>query len=160
MLLLIVEVIKIAILWNAKNKLPAKTKFIKANNYNQPFNEFQVQKHGFWLNILLIFIDVIFFFSLMMFLAISGDTMHIGIPLIISLAVISVPLSMINLLPTLISHTRWKYIIFILNIFLGPTIIGWFILLIVAISTNNSAKREQEMAFLLRKISDKIGDDK
>ena len=37
---------------------------------------------------------------------------------------------------------------------------GEEILLIVAISTNNSAKREQEMAYLLRMMSDKLGDDK
>ena len=64
------------------------------------------------------------------------------------------------MLPTLISYTNWKYLIFILNIFLGPTIIGWLILLLVATSTNNSAKREQEMAYLLRKVADKLGEDK
>lgn len=64
------------------------------------------------------------------------------------------------MIPTLISHTNWKYLIFIFNVFFGLTVFGWIILLIIANATNNSAKREQEMAYLLRKMSDKIGDEK
>jgi len=63
--------------------------------------------------------------------------------------------SIINMIPVLVSHTGWKYILFLWNLLLGWTIIGWLIALIIAISTNNSAKREQELMYLIRKISDK-----
>lgn len=161
MLLLIVEVVKIAMIWNAKNKLPAKTKFIKTNNYNQPSDEFQLKKHGLWMNFLLVFINFLLLFFI--FTLINEEAIYRyggGGGLLLWLAVLAVILSCINLIPTFISHTRWKYLIYFINIFLGPTIIGWLVLLIVAIVTNNNAKRDQEMAFLMRKISDKVGGDK
>ena len=160
-LLLIAEVVKIAMIWNAKNKLPSKTKFINTNNYNQPSDEFQLKKHGLWMNFLLVFINFLLLFFI--FTLINEEAIYRyggGGGLLLWLAVLAVILSCINLIPTFISHTRWKYLIYFINIFLGPTIIGWLVLLIVAIVTNNNAKRDQEMAFLMRKISDKVGGDK
>ncbi|HEM5087573.1 TPA: superinfection immunity protein [Streptococcus suis] len=126
-------------------------------NYNQPLSGFQLKKYGSWLNFAIIFIDFIFFAIIASAINHASDSMTEGISIV--LLIFCLLLSVFNSIPTLISHTRWKYLIFLLNIFLGPTIIGWLVLLIIAISTNNSAKREQEMAYLLRMMSDKLGDD-
>ena len=118
---------------------------------------FKIKKTGKWLNIFIVLTDFIFLFTVVsIFQQYAYNSIFISIPFVVVLMI----LSALNMLPTLISYTNWKYLIFILNIFLGPTIIGWLILLLVATSTNNSAKREQEMAYLLRKVADKLGEDK
>lgn len=61
----------------------------------------------------------------------------------------------IYLLPTFISKTNRKFIIFIFNAFFGITILGWIILLIIALNGNEKDKRNQEMSYLMRKISEK-----
>ncbi|WP_368400237.1 hypothetical protein [Streptococcus anginosus] len=121
------------------------------------YTEFKVKKTGGWLNIFIVLTDFIFLFAVAsLFQQYAYNSIFVSIPFVVALMLLSV----LNMLPTLISYTNWKYLIFVLNIFLGPTIIGWLILLIVAIFTNNSAKRDQEMAYLLRKMTDKLGEDK
>lgn len=137
-------------------------KTLKDSNDSHSLEEFQLQKHGMWLNIFLILINSFLFFILWIIILDSSRAVsngEIGSPALFGLVFISVFLSLINLVPTLISHTNWKYLIFIFNIFIGPTIIGWLVLLLLAISTNKSDRREQEMAYLIRKMSNKLGED-
>lgn len=155
-LILVIEIFKLIMLWNEKNESQSQLKPSESNNYNKPFNEFRLQKHGLWLNFILFTTASTLVFALINVASLENDTAS-PITALITIFV-SILLSTINLIPTFISHTGWKYFIFILNIFLGPTIIGWFILLIVAISTNKNARKEQEMNYLLRKISDNVGD--
>lgn len=61
----------------------------------------------------------------------------------------------IYLLPTFISKTNRKFIIFIFNAFFGITILGWIILLIIALNGNEKDKRNQEISYLMRKMSEK-----
>ncbi|MBY4973774.1 hypothetical protein K6V43_10415 [Streptococcus suis] len=105
------------------------------------------------LNIILYVISVVVYsFILAAFAPNISSSDALGIILFLSL------IDLIVLLPTFISHTGWKYIIFIANLLFAPTIIGWFLLLIIANVTNKSALREQEMNYLLRKVSDKVGE--
>ena len=137
-------------------------KTLKDSNDSHSLEEFQLQKHGMWLNIFLILINSFLFFILWIIILDSSRAVsngEVGAPALFGLVFISVFLSLINLVPTLISHTNWKYLIFIFNIFIGPTIIGWLALLLLAISTNKSDRREQEMAYLIRKMSNKLGED-
>lgn len=137
-------------------------KTLKDSNDSHSLEEFQLQKHGMWLNIFLILINSFLFFILWIIILDSSRAVsngEVGAPALFGLVFISVFLSLINLVPTLISHTNWKYLIFIFNIFIGPTIIGWLVLLLLAISTNKSDRREQEMAYLIRKMSNKLGED-
>ena len=132
------------------------------NNDSHSLEEFQLQKHGLWLNIFLIFINTFLFFVLWIMILESSRSIsnqQVGVPALFGLVFVCVLLSLINLVPTLISHTNWKYLIFIFNIFIGPTIIGWLVLLLLAISTNKSDRREQEMAYLIRKMNNKLGED-
>lgn len=139
---------------NKKNSSQINTSTI---NYNEPLDGFKLKRNGTWLNVFLVLSDFIFVLLLLSFLGSSGsNTINITLPILIA----SLIISWINMIPTLISHTNWKYLIFIFNVFFGLTVFGWIILLIIANATNNSAKREQEMAYLLRKMSDKIGDEK
>ncbi|WP_105117619.1 superinfection immunity protein [Streptococcus suis] len=48
-----------------------------------------------------------------------------------------------------------KIVIWLLNIPLGGTVIGWFILLFVATSSNKNRRRQQEMDYLIRKMADR-----
>lgn len=137
-------------------------KTLKDSNDSHSLEEFQLQKHGMWLNIFLILINSFLFFILWIIILDSSRAVsngEVGAPALFGLVFISVFLSLINLVPTLISHTNWKYLIFIFNIFIGPTIIGWLVLLLLAISTNKSDRREQEMVYLIRKMSNKLGED-
>lgn len=126
-------------------------------DYNKPFSDFKLKKRGTWLNVILVGINTLVFTAFLGLWVVNGSSMNSGTAIlaILGIMLVSILLSLINLLPTLISHTGWKYVIFIFNIFFGPTIIGWLILLLIANATNKSAKREQEMAYLLRKLSDK-----
>lgn len=137
-------------------------KTLKDSNDSHSLEGFQLQKHGMWLNIFLILINSFLFFILWIIILDSSRAVsngEIGAPALFGLVFISVFLSLINLVPTLISHTNWKYLIFIFNIFIGPTILGWLVLLLLAISTNKSDIREQEMAYLIRKMNNKLGED-
>ena len=137
-------------------------KTLKDSNDSHSLEEFQLQKHGMWLNIFLILINSFLFFILWIIILDSSRAVsngEIGAPALFGLVFISVFLSLINLVPTLISHTNWKYLIFIFNIFIGPTILEWLVLLLLAISTNKSDIREQEMAYLIRKMNNKLGED-
>ncbi|HFI0255106.1 TPA: hypothetical protein ACGOWL_001856 [Streptococcus suis] len=48
-----------------------------------------------------------------------------------------------------------KIILWLCLLLIGWTILGWFILLFVAISSNNNRRRQQEMDYLIRKMADK-----
>lgn len=58
---------------------------------------------------------------------------------IFCLALISLTSTVIYMLPTLIIHTRWKYIIWILNITISWTGLGWISLFILAFILNSVA---------------------
>lgn len=144
---------------NKTDEVPTDTYYNNSNikNYNQPLNGFRLQKHGLWLNFLLIFLNFLVYLFIVSNIPYFryGEGSQLGVVIFWVLVFAST----LNLVPTLISHTGWKYVIFLLNVFIGPTIIGWILLLMLAIATNNGAKREQELNYLLRKVSDKLGED-
>lgn len=104
---------------------------------------FELKKHGTWLNYLILLVGPIFLFIVLSavsaLLEIDFGIAATGIGFIIILYLIST----LYYLPTLISYSLWKYVIFILNIFFSWTIIGWIVLLILAIVTNSSEKKDQ-----------------
>lgn len=61
----------------------------------------------------------------------------------------------IYLLPTFISGTNRKIMIFFFNVIFGVTIIGWILLLFLALDGNSKERQRQEMNHILNKMADK-----
>ncbi|WP_040978379.1 hypothetical protein [Oceanobacillus jeddahense] len=103
------------------------------------------------LNILIILFGSIPIIPLLLFLAtlgIGSDIITI-VRLAVSglgfiMAIISVIFNAIYYLSTLIYYSNWKPIILLLNFFISWTILGWFLLLLIAHMSNKSyAEREK-----------------
>lgn len=59
------------------------------------------------------------------------------------------------LIPTFISGTNRKVLIFFFNVILGITGLGWFILLFLALDGNSKERQRQEMNHILNKMADR-----
>lgn len=55
----------------------------------------------------------------------------------------------LSILPALICRTNSKMIIFILCFFVSPTLLGWILLMIWAVNSNNTADRHEDMMDLM-----------
>lgn len=105
-----------------------------------------------FLLFLLSFIPLIIFASSSeSFLSSLGFTSGVSLPFFLILAVGN----FIYLLPTFISTTSRKIIIFFFNVIFGVTILGWFILLFLAISGNSKDRQRQEMNYMINNIANK-----
>lgn len=59
----------------------------------------------------------------------------------------------LSILPALICRTNSKIVIFILCFFVSPTLLGWILLMIWAVNSNNTADRHEDMMDLLSRRS-------
>lgn len=85
----------------------------------------------------------------------SGFGIYVG-DSIFAIILVAALLIFIYFLPAFICQSSGlKVALWVCLLVFGWTIIGWFILLFVATSSNSNRRRQQEMAYLMRKLADK-----
>lgn len=117
---------------------------------NQP-REFKVRKSGFSITLNLILFLIIFLPVLFLGGSLAGSFLGNGIVVFVFFAAIAVWL---YLLPTFISHTGRKIVIFIFNVLMGWTLIGWIILIFFALSGNKDERHRQELHYMVNRMND------
>lgn len=114
-------------------------------HYATPPKEFTLIKKGKILNFILFLIGAVPLIAVLFFL---NNYLNLGMAISSSSLFILVPILLFNMiyyLPTLICYSPSKLFIFILNIFVSWTLIGWIILLFYANSSNRAYRYQEEM---------------
>lgn len=128
---------------------------VSESDYNKPEESFKLKKRGYGINIFIYIVTLLPVFYLITQLdgsyLSSSDT---GLILAVLGGVLL--FTYLYLLPTFICHSGAKFFIFFFNFFLGVTIIGWIVLLFWAMSSNKAYDNEQEMKYIMRKMSDRL----
>ncbi len=119
---------------------------------SKAYHEFELKKKGGWLNAVICIFGFLPFMILIPILGVIGfsvdffDEFLIGIGSLGVLAIIIVLIiNAIYYLPALICYSDAKPIILLVNWFFGLTGIGWVILLIFAIHSNNKYEKNEKM---------------
>lgn len=113
--------------------------------------EFQYTKKGKYINLFIYASGLLVLGLLYVFLV------SMGLPLELSGATTVVVLlfmliDLVYFLPTLLynASTGGKILMFLVNGLLGITVIGWIVLLVIAVSRNNNEKRQQELMHYIK----------
>ena len=117
-----------------------------ASKYEKFFNYLNKKSiHTFWIDLFIVLSGVLP--TIVMWLTVqlgiekifpNYALSNISISLLVGMSLLGLMSTIIYMLPTFIVHSRWKYLIWALNLTLSWTGIGWFILLIIAFILNNS----------------------
>lgn len=120
----------------------------------EPVDEFSVQKHGNWINYILLFMGTAPI--MLVVTALFGlDNLNGG--MMLTLFLVCVIASSIYYLPTLVYHasTSGKIMMWILNTVVSWTFLGWIVLILIATSRNKNAEMQQQNLYYLKKMSDR-----
>lgn len=119
---------------------------VTAHQHNTtPHQEFNLNKKGNILNYTLFVLGAVPLIAVLYFL---NNFLNLGFAISSSSLVILLPILLLNMIyyiPTLICYSPSKIFIFILNMLVSWTLIGWVILLFYAKSSNRAYRYQEEM---------------